>query len=207
MNFQEDPADGSVSTSVSMLMRAIDQDAEAWNRILSLYGPLVYQWARKVLQANDASDIVQEVFLKVNKKLSDFDHASERSSFRGWLRTITRNTALDLVRRQKREGVPKGGSDAHVELQQMVDNIGAVFDDETDKESELLGLLRRAMEVVKGDFKPKVWTAFYETVIKGRDTKEVADELGVSTGYVRNARYRVQKRIKEELGDLGDFDP
>ena len=51
------------STSVSLIARLRDQDGDAWQRLVKLYGPLVYRWCREAgLQASDATDVGQEVF-------------------------------------------------------------------------------------------------------------------------------------------------
>jgi RNA polymerase sigma-70 factor (ECF subfamily) len=52
----------SEATSSSLLERVKTQDPQGWQRLLALYGPLVYHWARQShLQDQDAADVVQEV--------------------------------------------------------------------------------------------------------------------------------------------------
>ncbi|HUY31871.1 MAG TPA: sigma-70 family RNA polymerase sigma factor [Pirellulales bacterium] len=88
----------SEATSTSLLERVKTHDALAWRRLLALYGPLVYHWARqKRLQDQDASDIVQEVFRNVATHIGSFRRDREGDSFRGWLWTITRNKIRDQI--------------------------------------------------------------------------------------------------------------
>ena len=48
------------STSSSLLMRVKGRDPDAWQRLVNLYGPLVYRWAREAgLQDSDAADVMQ----------------------------------------------------------------------------------------------------------------------------------------------------
>jgi RNA polymerase sigma-70 factor (ECF subfamily) len=50
-------------TSSSLLAQVTQADAQAWGRLVQLYGPMVYGWCRRTgLQAEDAHDMVQEVF-------------------------------------------------------------------------------------------------------------------------------------------------
>ena len=196
--------DSADSTSTSLLLRAIEQDPIAWERIVKLYGPLVYRWCRKSLQPNDASDLTQEVFKSVSLNLMKFNYAGDKSSFRGWLRTITRNKITDEFRRANRQAVAPGGSDAHAQLQQLEDQFSDDHDD-YEVEDERLGLLRRAIQLVRSDFSERVWDVFLATAIEGRTNAEVAEEIGKSTGYVRNIAYRVRNRLHEELGHFGDF--
>ncbi len=198
-------ADFAESTSTSLLIRALGHESGAWDRIVQLYGPLVYGWCRKSLQQSDASDVTQEVLMSVSKNLLRFNYGSETSSFRGWLRTITKNKVIDEVRKQKRKGRAPGGSDAHAQLQQVEDEVSDVFDTDHEQESESLSLLRRALDIVKDDFSEAVWQVFLQTTFEGRSNADVAEELGKTTGYVRNISYRVRKRLQEELGHFGDF--
>lgn len=61
------------STSWSVLERAKLRDPAAWDRVVHLYAPLVYQWARRRgLRAGDAEEVGQEVFQAVYRKLGEF---------------------------------------------------------------------------------------------------------------------------------------
>ena len=56
----------SSSTSRSLLDKLRADDAAAWERLVSLYAPLVLYWCRRLgLQETDAADVFQEVFLAV----------------------------------------------------------------------------------------------------------------------------------------------
>jgi hypothetical protein len=84
--------DISSSTSLSLIDRVRARDAEAWQRLSQLYGPLVYRWARQAgLQANDAIDLAQEVFGAVSAGINNFRHDRPGDTFRGWLWGVTNN--------------------------------------------------------------------------------------------------------------------
>ena len=102
------------STASSLLERARQQTPGAWERLTTLYGPLVYSWSRRAgLQAEDAADVVQDVFRAVVIHLSGFRRERSGDSFRGWLWTITQNKIRDLRRRQAGRPEAVGGTDAH----------------------------------------------------------------------------------------------
>jgi len=70
------------STSTSLIDRVRARDGDAWARLARLYTPLVWGWARKSgLQASDAADVVQEVFLAVAGAIDNFDKAAVNSLF------------------------------------------------------------------------------------------------------------------------------
>ena len=61
---------------------------------------------------DDAADVFQEVFQAVAAHLSAFRRNRAGDTFRGWLRTITRNKVHDHFRRFEREPPGVGGSQA-----------------------------------------------------------------------------------------------
>ena len=62
------------------------------------------------------------------------------------------------------------------------------------------------MELIRAEFKESTWQAFYRTAVDARPAAEVAEELGISLRAVYQAKYRVMRRIRRELEDLGAAD-
>jgi RNA polymerase sigma-70 factor (ECF subfamily) len=60
-------------------------------------------------------------------------------------------------------------------------------------------LMRRVLHIVRRDFQPATWQAFYETVCNGRSAAEVAAELGLRVDAVYAAVARVRRRLCREL--------
>ncbi len=87
-------------TPASLLERLRVPHAEqAWGRFVKLYSPLPLYWARRVgLREPDASDLVQEVFVVLLRKLPDFQYDA-RKGFRNWLRTVAHNRWREIRRR------------------------------------------------------------------------------------------------------------
>ena len=96
------PNEGTISqTSATMLRAAKENDPIAWRRIVDNYSRRIYRWCRQAgVQAEDASDITQEVFQAVARKLVDFHRDQTGDSFRGWLYAITRNKIRDYYSRR-----------------------------------------------------------------------------------------------------------
>jgi RNA polymerase sigma-70 factor (ECF subfamily) len=76
--------------------------------------------------------------------------------------------------------------------------------DEPDDPGELAGLYRRALELVKAEFEPRTWEAFWRATVDGHDTAAIAADLGVTPAAVRKAKSRVLFRLKQEVGDLAE---
>jgi RNA polymerase sigma-70 factor (ECF subfamily) len=192
-----------LSTSKSLLGRAREGDATAWDRLSLLYAPLVFSWCRhRGLREADAADVVQEVFQAVATHLGPFRKQEKGDTFRGWLRTITENKIRDHYRRTARETEAAGGTEAQRRLDQFPASSGPEgVDDQEDWDGQFF---RRVLDLVRVEFEDRTWQAFWRTTVAGRSAREVGAELAMSPGAVRVAKSRVLKRLREELGD---FDP
>jgi RNA polymerase sigma-70 factor (ECF subfamily) len=195
----------SSATNRSLLQHVQAGNPDAWDRLAGLYAPLVLGWCRRgELQTADTADIVQEVFLAVATHVSGFRKQSPRDTFRGWLRTITRNKINDHFRRLGREPEGEGGTQAGIRLSQMPEPMHSLQPEdpsELDASAER-SLFRRALASIRGEFEPRTWQAFWSTTIEGRTPKDVAADMGMSSGAVRVAKSRVLQRLRDELGDF-----
>jgi len=195
--------DNSQSTSTGLLERARSSDADAWRRLAEQYGPLVYQWARGAgLQPSDAADVVQEVFRGVARGLATFRHDGPRSGFRAWLRTITLNKIRDYFRQRYAEPCGAGGSTALERFSRVAAPQRAESDQGTD--SRAGRLWRRALEIGRARFDGTTWASFWGMVIEGRTAADIAEELGMTAGAVRQAKCRVLRRLRQELEESDD---
>jgi RNA polymerase sigma-70 factor (ECF subfamily) len=191
------------STSVSLLARVQSDDPEAWTRLIKLYGPIIYRWARDAgLQESDAADVVQDVFSSLMKHIGRFSRAGPSDTFRGWLWTITRNRIRDHYRALRKQTQAAGGTDARQRLEQLPER--PPDPDSEDGSLEVGGLRRRALELVREEFDPRTWTAFWRSAVEGDRPADVAADLGVSTWAVYKARSRVLQRLRCELDGLSD---
>jgi RNA polymerase sigma-70 factor, ECF subfamily len=190
------------ATSPSLLARARAQDARAWEHLVDLYAPLVYHWCRRAeLSSEDMADVFQDVFRSVAEHLGDFRKDRPGDTFRGWLRTITRNKVHDHFRRRANQAVASGGTDAQLRLQAIPD-VAALADEDPSEGDLVRQQLHRALETIRGEFEERTWRAFWAVQVNNRSTDEVAAELGQTTAAVRKAKYRVLQRLREKLGDL-----
>ena len=191
------------ATSGSLIDRVRRNDADAWSRLVRLYSPLVYHWCGLVgVRSADADDVLQEVFRAAAGGVAGFRRDRPGDTFRGWLRGITRNVLLAHRRRAGKEARGEGGTDARRKLQEVP--APADRPDEDDTPTELRRLYLRALELVRGEFEGRTWQAFWRVTVDGATPADVAAELGISAAGVRQAKSRVLRRLKEEVGDLAE---
>jgi RNA polymerase sigma-70 factor (ECF subfamily) len=187
-------------TSLSLLERARANDPQAWSRLAALYRPLVRFWCRQAgCPGAEVEDVAQEVFAAVASGLSRFHHDRAGDTFRGWLRGITRNQVLLYFRRNQGRPQPEGGSDALGRLLDLADPLAGSAADEVQEVSQLY---RHAVEQVRDEFEERTWEMFWRTVIDDVSPAALAEELSVTPAAVRQAKSRVLRRLKEEMGEL-----
>lgn len=190
----------AVESSSSALITGVRQrQPEAWARLARLYAPAVYSWARQArLQESDAADVVQQVFQSALVSIDTFDR--NQGALRKWLWGITRNKLRHHFRNQDVQPVAVGGTDAHAEIEQIPDTP---FEESTGRLNPSSALMQRAIALVRPELQEDTWQAFWRTVVDGELTADVARELGMTPQAVRQARYRVLKRLRDELeGEL-----
>jgi RNA polymerase sigma-70 factor (ECF subfamily) len=185
-------------TPISLLERLRGPcEPEAWARFVSLYTPVIYAWGRRVgLQDQDAADLVQDVLVTVIQVLPKFDYDRQKS-FGRWLRTVTLNKWRDRCKARAAQPVP-GSPDALAELPDRNDPNAFC---EAEYRQHLVG---QALRIMQADFHATTWKACWEHGVCGRPAPEVARELGISTGAVYAATFRVLDRLRHELGDMLD---
>jgi RNA polymerase sigma-70 factor (ECF subfamily) len=191
------------ATSLTLLQRLRAADSVAWVRLVHLYDPLVRMWVgRGGVTGADVDDAAQEVFLEVSKGLPAFRRDRPGDTFRGWVHGITRHVLMRKARRSHRQpAAAAGGTEAQRLLNDVVDATPDVAEPD-NPEWEKSALYHRGLELVRGEFEPRSWRAFWEHVVGGRTPADVAAEIGVSSAAVRQAKSRVLRRLREELGDL-----
>jgi RNA polymerase sigma-70 factor (ECF subfamily) len=184
------------TTSLSLLERLRGGTSpQDWERFVVLYTPVLHRWAGQVgAQEADAADLVQEVFTLVYQKLPSFAH-QRPGSFRAWMRTALVNRWRDLCRRR---AVRPGLVD-----EQQLDALPALDSPEQDRE-DFEQLVAQALELIRPEFQPRTWQAFWDFFIAGQEADAVAGRLGVSVGVVYGAKCRVLRRLREELDGLLD---
>jgi RNA polymerase sigma-70 factor (ECF subfamily) len=172
-------------------------DREAWDRFVEIYTPLLWLWAGRMgLQASDAADLVQDVFVTLLRTLPEFRYDSSRS-FRRWLRTLAANRWRDLCRRRAVAG--RQGREPLPEELAGPDPSEAVWEEEYRQH-----LATRVLRLMQAEFQPTTWQACWRIVVEGRSPAEVARELGITLAAAYAAKARVLHRLREELAGMLD---
>jgi RNA polymerase sigma-70 factor (ECF subfamily) len=136
---------------------------------------------------DEVHDLAQEVMSVLVQELPQF--TPERpGSFRRWLREITLHRLQSFWRsRQRRPG------SLVAELADPASDLNRQWDQEHDQY-----VLRRLLELLKGDFAPTTFLAFRRVVLDDAKPADVARELGLSVNAVLLAKSRVLSALRQE---------
>lgn len=165
-------------------------DRDAFTALVVRYQRPVFNAAWWVLKsAEDASDVAQNVFLKVAERIEDYD---PQYRFFSWIYRIAVNESLNALRRHGREEP----------LDDEVDVPGPEGDDPERKlhDAQLTGRLRSAMaRLPTNDRTVLVLRHFSEL-----SYQEIAQVLELDEKTVKSRLFEARQRLRGMLGDLRD---
>ena len=201
----ETPSQSSLpdgSTDSGLIKGVSDQRESAWSSFVEVYSGLIYVWCRKLdLQPSDALDVSQLVFQSVHRAIDQYSATSNRGSFRAWLFTITKNHTLNYLTRTLKGPNARGGSSIQVQLLNKPDSISEESISSSKISSEVEGIAS-ILERVESEYEPNTWKCFWLMAMEQHSAAEVAELLDMRPAAVRQAKYRITKRLKQELKDF-----
>lgn len=185
------------SSGLSLAVRLQQEAPEAWAELVSLYGPLVDQWCRRGgVRVDSIADVGQDIFLTAFRSIHQFS-PKPHSSFRAWLWTVARSRIVDHHRRQ-RQAMAAGGSTALGQLHALADPVP---DEDPTEPDHWAAVVRQALDQVRRHFESSTWQLFWRATVLGHPTDLIAQENNVTSAAVRQAKSRVLRRLRKQLGD------
>ena len=185
--------DGPATTRYSLIAKLANRDDHrAWSDFLRLYQPLIYRYAlSRGLQPVDATEVTQEVLIRVAKAIEQFDCDRSGPGFRSWLYTIARNLTIDFLRKEGRtlptqhaafdwQSLPSPDPEAATWF-------GSLFQQE---------LFKTAARQIRLRVKEGNWKAFWLTEVQQVSVDEVASRLGMTPAAIYVARSRILKHFR-----------
>ena len=170
---------------MDLIRRCRAGDEEAFAALFHQYKNLVYRTAYLMLDnADDAEDVLQEVFLQVHRSLSTFEPS--KGAFTTWLYRITVNHCLS--RRRKRhllfvslEKVSPLALTEHPSSQDRLENEEAI---------------QRALSRLSEKLRTVVILRYYLEL----SYAEIAQTLNIPVGTVKSRLDLALKTLRQELG-------
>ena len=148
----------------------------------------------------DAENVVQDTFSKVNKNIEKF---RGDSAFTTWLHTITRNTALNYKAHEERRPQSSGKDPMDLGQSDEIDLRSSLTPHNEYERNELKARLDKAVASLSDELKQTLLMV----VDSGLSYEQVADITGVPTGTVRSRVFRARQAIDSFLlGSVNEID-
>ncbi|PKK82018.1 MAG: hypothetical protein CVT49_15810 [candidate division Zixibacteria bacterium HGW-Zixibacteria-1] len=170
-----------------IVKRIKDGDNSAFSRLVRLYKNQVASLAYKMVgDYDEAADIMQNVFVKVNQNIWRFD---DKKRFYTWLYRITVNASIDYMRKH------------HRHQHESIENVKEKADEKNDtpedsfKRQQLRGYIDEAAESLN----EKQRSAFLLRDVDGCNIDDVANIMNMPEATVRWYLHRARTKIKKEL--------
>lgn len=188
-------------TRVSLLQRASDgSDQLAWEELLKFYEPFI----SKVLQSMgfrgpDLDDARQQVALVLWKGLQSYDRDPDRAKFRTWFARLIRNTAINIIRSNKRKPTgPSLNDDSEGNQLVIADDPELDARVELEWQEYVVGLaMERASKVFSGNA-----VEVFQMSLDGQSAENIAGQLSIKVNTVYILKHRVKAVLLKEIQQL-----
>jgi RNA polymerase sigma-70 factor, ECF subfamily len=186
----------------ALVERLRGQDEHALAELSSLYGAKIYQLAFRYMRNHeDAEEVVQDVLLKVFRRIELFRGDSALSS---WIYRITFNTAMSRLRRTRLSRLAEV-TELEIGTSMHEDGPGALDPADWSQmadEAMLRQELRERLVAAVGDL-PAIYR---EPVIlrdlRGLSTEEASTQLRVKDQTLKSRLHRGRLLLRERLADF-----
>lgn len=173
---------------------------ESFEELLSRYSTKVHSLASRLTRnAEDAEEVLQDVFVTVYRKIAGFEG---KSSFSSWLYRVTVNAAFMKLRKRRQDpAIPLE------ELMKQSQSVAALNSPEhayVDAQSirhQMLEALEVAIKRLPDDYRP----VFILRDVDGLTSREVGRILDLSVPAVKSRLHRsrlmLRRRLQRFMGD------
>ena len=161
----------------------------------SYYGKMLGVCMRYSNDRDSAEEVLQEGFIKIFEKLERFDY---KGSFEGWIRRIMANTAIDHIRKSKKDPILSDNDEDF--------KLGSENPVVAKEELEFVGIKAEiALDAIR-NLSPAYRAVFNLYVMEEYTHKEIAEILNISEGTSKSnlskAKLNLQKILKEKFKNL-----
>ena len=171
---------------VAMLVRrCITGDAVAWEEIVRTYNRRIYNICYRFAgSGDDAEDLTQEVFIKMYRTLTTYDHT--KGAFATWVTTITRNLLVDHFRKGKQQRLTDS-IDVTSEHEDAVPLSEQIQDQSAPPDARVRSReVGETVHAALGKLSPELREAVILRDLQDMDYREIATVLKVPEGTVKS---------------------
>ena len=183
-------------SDVELLHAIARGDEQALASLYDRYRVILFSLVLRILHSrDDAEDVLQELFLQVWKRASDFDEARGRPFT--WLVTLARSRAIDRLRSLASRERAVTESARIIGPDEWVDAVDDAI------RSEESAVVRRALAELPEEQRRALLLAYFE----GLTQTEIAARLGAPLGTIktrmRSGMIKLRELLHDKMSSLG----
>jgi len=174
-------------------------DEEAFRLLFRKHGKWVFSKIYRMLQNHqDTEEVYQDTFMKVWEKIGKWD--ANAGSFQAWLNEVTRNTAIDAIRKRDRIRETLLTTEDEVEVPLMNYEDFRPTPDRQVEAIEAKDILDRALDEVT---KPNHRMAWILRHLEGLSIADISKTLKCPEGTVKIWIFRCTRELRQILTRKG----
>jgi RNA polymerase sigma-70 factor (ECF subfamily) len=173
-----------VPSDVALLSAIRSGEQGAMATLYERYSSIVYSVALRVLaDTGAAEDVLQEVFLQLWRNPGAFD--SSRGSLGAWLAVITRNRAIDALRKRRPEA----------DIDDVIVSVRPDFATDTER-SRSLEKVRGVLGGMPAAQRTALEMAFFEGLTHSEIAGKTGEPLGTIKTRIRSGLLTIRKAFE-----------
>lgn len=163
-----------------------DGDKEALELLYDRYEKILFSFLYKMTGERDlAEEALQEVFIKLWRGIGDYDES--KGKFASWLYRMAQNSAIDLIRKQKKPSVPLDEVAEMASTQTGVEELAEWQDKKEQIQSAVSALSEEQQRIIN---------LFY---FKGHTHEAISELCGIPLGTVKSRIRLALKKLEKTL--------
>jgi RNA polymerase sigma-70 factor (ECF subfamily) len=171
--------------------------SESYQNIFESFQPKILRYVAQLVGPDEAEDLTQEIFLKVNLALPGFRGESSMST---WLYRIATHCAYDRMRKPSfRKQFPIGAmddDDIPASSQPLCDSVATVSNLEQDVVTREMG---QCIQDYIARLPESQRMVLVLSDLQGLSNNEIGQILGISLASVKIRLHRARERLRQEL--------
>jgi len=181
----------------------MDHLTEDFKAIHAYFRPRIHRYLTRLVGQNEAEDLTQEVFVRVNRALQDFRGDAKIST---WIYRIATHVAMDRLRSrsfketQRDKATPPGEG--------SIQDVDALPDEKSHSFERQL--VRKEMSSCVHDYINALPESYRAVVllsdIEGLTNQEIAEVLELTVDTVKIRLHRGREKLKEKLRNGCSFE-
>ncbi|WP_230869360.1 RNA polymerase sigma factor [Iocasia frigidifontis] len=176
-----------------------NNDESAFEELVLRYQKKVYNTVLRMLSnLDDASDITQEIFIKVYQNLEKF---KGQSSFSTWLFSIAGNHCRDELRKRQKE-LKHSSLDSIAEERKETERVSDNNSNYQPEERSIQNEQFRDIEIALSKLSIEYRESLVLRDIQGFTYDEISKILGLPAGTVKSRLSRARRKLRDELSKI-----